>query len=180
MHVTVLALLLALAAPGCSKSTSSSGHSSPKQGVVGADLSVIDGDLKQMQGDWKLILLGRGKTKFTYGKETTNNILTVTGDKMNRRWFGRSGVMQAKLDSTKTPKTIDLVFLEPDGTVTKTYFTPPDGRVEVLEGRVFGIYELQGDNLKICFPDTMKTSRPTDFTLGPEADRTVMTLQRMK
>ena len=72
----------------------------------------------------------------------------------------RHNARMKKLDSSMTPSSIDLIFLDSEGAVAKTYFNLPNEQLEVLEGKVSGIYELKRDDLKICFPDTAKTRGP--------------------
>ena len=182
MHSKSFALLLSIATCGCGKFAPPStgpAEAGTKGSAPGAP--VADGDLKLLQGEWKVLSLERGKSKLEYGKEALSNVLSIEGDLFHRKWLGRAGVMRAALDSSKSPKAIDLTFLDPEGNVAQTYLTHPDGRVEVQDGRVNGIYELRGDNLKICFPDTKKTPRPLDFRSGSEPpDRSVLTLRRIR
>lgn len=64
-----------------------------------------------------------------------------------------------KLDPTKTPKTIDVE----SGTT----------------GALAGIYELDGDTLKVCLAKTVGTDRPTEFK-GDKDKHLMMTLKRVK
>jgi len=64
-----------------------------------------------------------------------------------------------KLDPSKTPKTIDV------GSGTT--------------GDLAGIYELDGDTLKLCLAKTVGTARPTEFK-GDKDKHTMMTLKREK
>src|SRR5437667_4893405 len=63
------------------------------------------------------------------------------------------GEFAYKLDPGKKPKWIDLAPIGRDGKPGKT---------------ALGIYELDGDNLKVCHPDPGK-ERSTTFTSKPDS-----------
>jgi uncharacterized protein (TIGR03067 family) len=69
-----------------------------------------------------------------------------------------------KIDPSKTPKTIDLVPLE----------EPNKG--EVIEG----IYQLDGDELKVCIPNQKMESRPTELKSPKGSSLVLMSLKRSK
>jgi uncharacterized protein (TIGR03067 family) len=68
-----------------------------------------------------------------------------------------------KLDSGKKPKAID--------------FTPQDTGGPAKTA--LGIYELNGDDLKLCFA-TGKGERPTEFVSKPGGDVSLIVLKREK
>lgn len=71
-----------------------------------------------------------------------------------------------KLDPARRPKAIDFKWQAPDGLFTRA-----------------GIYELKGDRLRICYVSyrpPAKLDRPTDFTVTPDAVRTLWELERAK
>ena len=71
-----------------------------------------------------------------------------------------------KLDSTTIPKQITLTY--------------KSGNVE---REVVGIYELDGDRLKIClpkFPKYEKAAIPKDFTASKGSGRNMFILKRVK
>jgi uncharacterized protein (TIGR03067 family) len=68
-----------------------------------------------------------------------------------------------KLDPTKSPKTIDVTLAE----------GPIKGTV------MLGIYEIDGDTLKVCF-DPQGKKRPTEFKSAPGSDDFVNVHKRVK
>jgi uncharacterized protein (TIGR03067 family) len=104
-----------------------------------------EADLPKLQGNWqattieiegKAVSLGAGGPRLTI--------------KDKFAWFTASGKTdkdEIRIDSTKSPKTIDLVSL--DG--------PNRGKTQK------GIYELSGDSFKVCMPEGEKEPRPTSF-----------------
>jgi RNA polymerase sigma-70 factor (ECF subfamily) len=69
------------------------------------------------------------------------------------------------IDPKKTPKAIDLTALR-----------------GVHKGKVnHGIYQLDGDGLKLCFPDVPGTKvRPVEFKAPAGSQLSLMTLERRK
>ncbi len=70
-----------------------------------------------------------------------------------------------KLDSTKNPKAIDIKVTEGQGKDVK----------------LFGIYELDGDNYKVCFSSgSSQKDRPRDFDAEPDTNRALFVFKRAK
>src|SRR5262245_44078642 len=93
-------------------------------------------------------------------------VLVIAGDKLTSNRPGKEGLESTfKLDATKTPKTIDTVAL---GGRHKGKTVP-------------GIYQLDGDTLKLCAPvDPEGAKRPTEFAAPQKSGLTLMTLKRTK
>ena len=71
-----------------------------------------------------------------------------------------------KLDAKKKPKTIDLVPIKKDGT---------------KEDMVPGIYEIDGDDLKMCWAKGGKEAdRPTEFATKKDSRNVLFILKREK
>ena len=68
-----------------------------------------------------------------------------------------------KLDPSKSPKTIDVTMTE----------GPSKGTV------MLGIYEIDGDTLKVCF-DPHGKKRPTEFKSAPGSQTFVNVHKRVK
>jgi len=87
-------------------------------------------DAAKLQGAWVRIYVDVDGKKTDDGKKKAGEAVTlvVKGDKFGDDTF--------KLDPTKKPKQIDLTIVNDKG---KSMTWP-------------GIYELKGDELKVCFP----------------------------
>ncbi len=68
-----------------------------------------------------------------------------------------------KLDAAKKPKEIALTMTE-------------NGKNETVRG----IYELDGDNLKICFPAAPGGEAPKEFSGKKASNQMLMVLKRSK
>ncbi len=104
-----------------------------------------EGDLKQFQGTW--VLVGGGDSpdsaESKEGARKADARLVVEGEKFtttSAEMVTYKGTI--KLDPTKTPKEYDSTYT--------------DGR------HLKGIYELDGDNLRLCFAASGR-DRPTAF-----------------
>jgi len=117
-------------------------------------------DQDALQGVWKFV--GREEDGKALEPEKVNEIeLKVKGDTMALKTKGELQPLTFKLDSTKKPKHIDLIMA--------------DGKAEVIPG----IYELTGDEFKMCF-DPQKKVRPTDFKTKASSQARVLLLKRAK
>jgi uncharacterized protein (TIGR03067 family) len=89
---------------------------------------------------------------------------SIKGDKYTVFRFDKArGKGTLKLDATKNPKTIDAL---PDG---------PAGKM----GPILGIYEIDGDTLKLCFA-APGMERPKDFTCKAGSGHTLTVWMREK
>jgi uncharacterized protein (TIGR03067 family) len=100
----------------------------------------VMGDQQKIQGTWTLVSVERN------GKPLPDEViqhikLIFAGDKLTTQSKDRKTEGTFKLDSNKTPKEIDL---DMDGHIGK------------------GIYQLDGDNLKIVHGE-VGDARPQDF-----------------
>jgi uncharacterized protein (TIGR03067 family) len=114
------------------------------------------GDQENIQGTWALAS-GERNGKALPAEVVQQVKLIFAGDKLTTKHKDRKTEATFKLDSNKTPKEIDL---DMDGNVGK------------------GIYELDGDSLKIVHGE-VGDARPKDFP-GAGAGLTVLVLKREK
>jgi uncharacterized protein (TIGR03067 family) len=92
--------------------------------------------------------------------------VTFSGDKMSLKYgagsFEPVRSLSFKLDPSKNPKAIDFIVL--------------DGDKKGEKGP--GIYDLDGDRLRMCLPNAEITERPTEFAAPQGSMLIVMTLKR--
>jgi uncharacterized protein (TIGR03067 family) len=126
-------------------------------------------DQDHLQGTWAVTeLVANGKPA---PEEVVQKMKwTVKGDKLTLSLPGRDGKpatkeFRFKLGPTKSPRTIDLTAL--DG--------PYKGTVSL------GIYELDGDTLKLCVSNNpRKKDRPGAFDSPPGSQMGLFTMKRGK
>ena len=98
-----------------------------------------DDDAKKLQGTWEIVSSEDGGDKVA---SEVGGKVVISADKITLAVGEKRASIRYKLDPTKTPKWIDLVNEQDE-------MAP-------------GIYELDGDTLKICFPESGK-ERATKF-----------------
>ena len=133
-------------------------------------------DIEQIQGTWAMNSIGWG------GKELPKDLmagykLVFNGDQL--AWTGAIGMTSRmgkitplegsfpggfKIDADKKPKEMDI-SLELKG-----------GRSTLL----LGIYEIEGDKLKVCFAGSRSGIRPVDFNQKDKGNTGFMMLTRSK
>jgi uncharacterized protein (TIGR03067 family) len=127
-------------------------------GASGQEKGKADKD--KIEGAWSPVALEREGVKAP--QDSFKNLkVTFADGKVKITGTGNDKVTDISytLDPTKKPKEIDF-----------TDFTKG--------GDAKGIYELDGDNLKMCVDDT--PTRPTDFTTQAGSSRKLFVLKRDK
>ncbi len=128
------------------------------QGSAGAK-DDAKGDHETIPGTWQVVSAEDSGTKAP-GEAVKNIKWVITKDTITYKFGDKTTKLSYKLDATKKPKWIDLT--EGDKTT-------------------LGIYELDGDKLKICFPEGGKKERSTAFESKPNSVNDVLiTLKREK
>jgi uncharacterized protein (TIGR03067 family) len=105
--------------------------------------------LEKFQGTWTFesVEVDGKKESSAWGEKLKNLKITFAGNKFTVKKGDK--VVQAgtqKLDPSKSPKAVDATVTEGNG----------KGR------KMLGIYEIEGDTLKVCF-DPEGKKRPTEF-----------------
>jgi uncharacterized protein (TIGR03067 family) len=134
--------------------------------LVAADKPADDAsrkDLDKMQGDWqaaRMVLDG-----YQLPDDDAQVLFrTVKGDHYTVfRYDKVRGQGTVKLDATKKPRAVDA---QPEG---------PAG----AKGPLLGIYEFDGDTLKMCFAPQGK-ERPKDFEAKQDSGHTLTVWRREK
>jgi uncharacterized protein (TIGR03067 family) len=132
------------------------------------------GDLKKMQGLW-VAESAIGPDGTPAPKEFLDTFKLIVKDDTITMEGPRPAVpegaeipefprFECKLDASKKPKSIDFKGL------TK------ETKGQTMEG----VYEFDGENLKLCFPNNPGDPRPKEVKASPEAKTAVLTLKRPK
>ena len=132
-------------------------------GARADDKADVEKELKKFQGTWTFESSEAGGKGLPAG-ELKGLVLTFEGDKHTVKKGNE--VIQAgtqKLDPSRSPKAIDVTLTE----------GPNTGAV------MLGIYEMDGDTLKVCF-DSEGKKRPTEFKSAPGSDNFVNVHKRVK
>jgi len=155
---------ISLAAFFCAVGFAASGGSGTLAGEK-ADIDKEDlaKEVRKFQGAWTFESSEAGGKKLPIGDLKA---LTLTFEGHKHTVKKGDEVIQVgtqKLDPSKSPKTIDVTMTE----------GPNKGTV------MLGIYEIDGDALKVCFDPQGKT-RPTEFKSTPGSENFVNIHKRVK
>jgi uncharacterized protein (TIGR03067 family) len=118
-------------------------------------------DLAALEGTWKLVAM-EVEGKEVPEEKLKGTTLTIRGNKYSVQAGQQLREVEITLQPSKMPKQIDMKFL--DG--------PNKDRV----GR--GIYQLEGNILKICRALDPQQERPKDFKMAGQNGYFVMVWQR--
>jgi len=119
-------------------------------------------DVERLQGTWNFVLLEVEGAKLPEAMLSGSKII-IKGENFKSISAGVTYEGKIKIDPAKTPRTLDLIFT--DG--------PEKGRTSL------GIYDLTGDDLKICL-SLAGSTRPTEFVSKPGSGFAFEVLKREK
>lgn len=131
--------------------------------ILADDKSAIEKEPKKFQGTWTI------ESSVTGGQEVPREqlkefLVIFEGDKHTLKFGDKVfQVGTQKIDPSKSPKTIDVTMTE----------GPSKGTV------MLGIYEIDGDTLKVCF-DPEGKKRPTEFKSAAGSQNFVNVHKRVK
>ena len=163
MHASYLCTVACLAAGGLLLGCGGRGCSEPEVvrdcGNHGGE-DAAQNELKKIEGTWRFVSRVRVDGKPNPPEQLARWKLTITGEKwsvLEDGKLGNAGVH--KFDPTKKPAQLDVLITK--GEEKGSYH--------------IGIYELEGDTMKVClgFPNK---ERPTSFT--PELGQYAVVFQR--
>src|SRR5262245_23322099 len=107
----------------------------------------VNNELERFQGTWQAVAFSNGDDGQVTEKELKDIQIAITANQFKLTGTGYTITGTFEIDSSKSPKTIDVLI------------TSKHGR----ETRFLGIYEIQGDRRKSCF-FLEGIERPTRFT----------------
>jgi uncharacterized protein (TIGR03067 family) len=122
-------------------------------------------ELKRMEGTWAVTINESGGKKTSDEENKKASVKLVVEGSKYKIYFGDKLYTQGKLklDPAQKPRTIEAIAA--DG--------PYEGKV------MPGIYELEGDNMRVCFATPGK-DRPKDFSAGKGSGHSLLTYKRLK
>jgi uncharacterized protein (TIGR03067 family) len=125
------------------------------------------GDEDKIQGTWQATE-GMSEGKAVPKEQLQGMKVVFSGEKMSIFPPGGEGKKTLeytfRLDPSKKPKAIDA--------------TRQDGAGKGKSAQ--GIYELDGDTLKLCLPSRLEKERPTEFAAPEKSGLILLTLKRAK
>ena len=132
-------------------------------GARAGDQADVEKELRKFQGTWTFESSEAGGKELPAG-ELKGLVLIFEGDKHTvKKGDEVIQVGRQKLDPSKSPKAIDVTVTE-----------------GLNKGAVMlGIYEIDGDTLKVCFDEEGK-KRPTEFKSVPGSETFVNVHKRAK
>jgi uncharacterized protein (TIGR03067 family) len=124
---------------------------------------LADSGDKRIDGNWLVESIVRDPREKGEG-EAKGLRVVISGQKVVVKAAGEDKVLGKaiiKIDAAAKPKAIDITG---------------EGETDA----VLGIYELEGDTLKLSFAPPKKKQRPTEVSATPGSQQTVLTLKRKK
>jgi len=119
-------------------------------------------DIGKLQGTWNFVSLEVEGANLPEAMLSGSKVI-IKGDNFTSISAGVTYEGKIKIDLSKTPKTLDLIFT--DG--------PDKGRTSL------GIYDITDDDLKICL-SLAGSTRPTEFASKPGSSFAFEILKREK
>ena len=132
-------------------------------GTAGAQDDAAKKEMKKLEGTWATVSIEAAGQKVTDEDKIKTRKLTTKGDKYTMKVGDETVQGTVEINPSKNPKTIDI---KPDTGSNK-------GKT------LLGIYELDGDNLKICLALPGK-DRPTAFATAAENRQQLVVYKREK
>jgi uncharacterized protein (TIGR03067 family) len=134
-----------------------------RSGTPADDRAELEKEVRKFQGTWTFESSETGGRALS-AEDLKGLILTFEGDKHTvKKGDEVIQVGTQKLDPSRSPKTIDVTMTE----------GPSKGTL------MLGIYELDGDTLKVCF-DPEGKKRPTEFKSAAGSQNFVNVHKRVK
>jgi uncharacterized protein (TIGR03067 family) len=127
-------------------------------GAQTGDEALKKKELEALRGNWNVLIKGAEKAD-----QDLQQQFSMVENSLQIRIGGASIDLKFTVNPTKKPKEIDMTRTLPDGSDTS----------------MLGIYELNGDTLKLCFNDFGK-KRPTEFKAKAGSKQSNFVLKREK
>ena len=113
-------------------------------------LNPVNAEMRRLQGDWELVRTAENGKEPRAG--SFQRICRVRGDRVSIVSDEEREFCRIQINPRVVPKEIDLISQD---------------KRRKQEERILGIYELDGDDLAVCFcsdPSEFKSLRPTEIS----------------
>ena len=127
-------------------------------GAQAGDEVLIKKELEALRGNWNVLIKGAEKAD-----QDLQHQFSMVENSLQIRIGGASIDLKFRVNPAKKPKEINITRMLPDGSDTS----------------MLGIYDLDGDTLKLCFDDFGK-KRPTEFKSKAGSTYLKMTREKKK
>jgi uncharacterized protein (TIGR03067 family) len=127
-------------------------------GAQAGDDVLIKKELEALRGNWNVLIKGTEKVD-----QDLQQQFSMVENSLQIRIGGATIDLKFTVNPAKKPKEINITRMLADGSDTS----------------MLGIYELDGDTLKLCFDDFGK-KRPTEFKVKPGSKQSNFVLKREK
>jgi uncharacterized protein (TIGR03067 family) len=134
-----------------------------EQNGVKASAEAVKQELLRLQGGWRIEGLEENGVKASPDEFKGRTIFFGRDTFLLRQGTGLIQIGALKLDPAKKPKTFNAMIVQ------------GKQKGEIL----LGIYERDGDTLKVCL-DTRGEARPKEFKTEPDSGRVLMICQRIQ
>jgi uncharacterized protein (TIGR03067 family) len=125
-------------------------------GAQAGDEALVKKELAALRGNWNVV-------KGAAENQDVNMQFSIVEESLRIDIGGAFKDFTIKINAAKKPKEIDIITIAPDGS----------------DLAMLGIYQLQGDTLRICFADFGK-QRPTEFKAKADSKQVHYVLKREK
>ena len=180
-HGLMFVALLGFILPGCKPSEQAQ-----------AEKAAVEAEMKALEGKWKIASREGTQSEDEDGTEKPEAEATyyyiLDKDILREEYKDKDGKIEVisrrkiTVVPSKTPKTIDLVYVDENGKEIKERSTKKGitGKKKTTTTvlKDVGIYKLEGTKLELCISWDEK-NRPTDFTAPMKSSRYLVKLEKV-
>jgi uncharacterized protein (TIGR03067 family) len=153
-----------------------------------AEREAAEAELKQMEGKWQIASReGTGDDDDMKPDQDLMIYFVIENGILREELKGTDGKPEIQsrrklvLMPAKTPKAVDLIYVDENGKEMKERVTKKNFRgkkkASTTTPKDVGVYKLEGNKLEMCI-STDEKNRPTDFTAPAKSSRYMLKLEK--
>jgi uncharacterized protein (TIGR03067 family) len=156
-----------------------------------AEREAAEAELKKLDGKWTVASREGALNEDDDGDKPPTDVAfycVIENGVLREEFKGKDGTVDVfsrrklVLMPTKTPKAVDLIYVDENGKEIKEKVTKKNfkgkKRTTTTVLKDVGIYKLDGNKLEMCISGDEK-NRPTDFSAPAKSSRSLLKLERM-